>query len=152
MHRNTTGRKPNDAGQTTLALIEELSKVCSDQTIAATLNRLGYRTGSGQTWRVHSIQTTRSYHSLTNHHNTGDWVTITQAAGQLHVSPTVIERLIREGTLPATQLVATTPWIIARNSLSLPGVQAAVAAVQQGRQLRRANPLEQELPLKNSIL
>lgn len=145
--RNTTGKRPNDTGKTPLELIGELSKVCSDQSIAAILNRLGYQTGGGKTWRVHSVQSARSYHRLTNHRNTDQWLTVEQAAQESEVSHTVIRRLIREDTLPATQVVATTPWIIARSSLSLPPVQAAIAAVRQGRQLDRNNPLQRELPL-----
>ena len=59
-------------------------------------------------------------------------VGIAQAAEQLNVSHTVIRRLIREGTLPATQVVETTPWIIARESLDLAAVQTAIAAVHTG--------------------
>lgn len=105
----------DDLGKSALELIEELSKVCSDQTIGATLNRLGHQTGSGKTWRLHSVQNARYYHRLTNHRNTAEWLTIELAAKELQVSHTVIRRLIREGTLPATQVVPTTPWIIARS-------------------------------------
>jgi hypothetical protein len=145
--RNPCGKKPGDTSTTALGLIQELSKVCGDQAIAAVLNRLGYRTGAGKTWRVHSVQTVRSYHRLTNHRGTGQWLTIEQAALHLKVSHTVIRRLIHEGTLPATQLVATTPWIIDNCSLSLPAVEAEVAAVREGRQLPPNNPLQAELPL-----
>ena len=46
-------------------------------------------------------------------------MTVEQAATELGVSHTVIRRLIREGTLPASQVVESTPWIIARESLTL---------------------------------
>lgn len=146
--RNTTGQKPGDTPKTALELIEELSKVCNDQAIAATLNRLGYRTGGAKTWRLHSIQSTRSYHHLKNHGNTGGWLTVDLAATKSSVSQTVIRRLISEGTLPATQVVPTAPWIIERDALLLPAVQAAISAVQQGRQLQKIDPQQAEFPLK----
>ncbi len=146
--RNTKGTKVASLDKTPLELIEELSKVCSDQTIAANLNRLGYRTGGGKTWRVHSVHSARSYHRLTNHRNTDKWLTIDQACEELKVSETVIRRLIREGTLPASQVVATTPWIIARASLAISDVKAAIAAVHQGRRLHRDDPQQGNLPLK----
>lgn len=146
--RNTTGKKTGDTGKTALELIEQLSKVCNDQAIAATLNRLGYRTGGAKTWRIHSVQTARSYHRLKNHGNTDEWLTVDQAATKSSVSQTVIRRLIREDTLPATQIVPTTPWIIERDALSLPAVQAAVTAVQNGRQLPKIDPQQAEFPLK----
>jgi hypothetical protein len=40
-----------------IELIRELSKVCIDQAIAATLNRLGYRTGTGKTWPSRKLLT-----------------------------------------------------------------------------------------------
>jgi hypothetical protein len=145
--RALTGKKTRDCEAPVLNLIEELSKVCSDQAIAAILNRLGYQTGGGLTWRIHSVYSARYYHRLKNHRNTGEWLTIDQASKETLVSHTVIRRLIREETLPATQVFSTTPWIIARESLSLPAVKEAIAAVKQGRQLLKKDPQQPEFPL-----
>jgi DNA invertase Pin-like site-specific DNA recombinase len=142
--RNRTGKKPNDTSVTALQLIEELSKVCSDQAIAATLNRLGLTTGANKTWRVHSVHNARYIHQLHNYSKERAWVTVETAATELGVSHTVIKRLIREKTLPATQIVEETPWIIERKSLELNAVQAAVSAVREGRQLRKQNPNQAE--------
>lgn len=146
--RNAPGKRVNDTSKTALELIEELSKVCSDQTIAATLNRLGYKTGAGKTWRVHSVHSARYLHKLKNHRKENAWVTVEGAAQELGVSHTVIRRLIREGTLPATQVVQTAPWIIARDSLTLTAVTSDVQAVQTGRQLPTRNSQQAELPFK----
>jgi DNA invertase Pin-like site-specific DNA recombinase len=146
--RNTSGRKAGDTEKTALELIEELSKVCSDPSIAAILNRLGYRTGGGKTWRFHSVQTSRSYHRLKNHGNTGGWLTVDHAAMESGVSQTVIRRLISAGVLPAAQVVPTAPWIIERASLSLKAVQEAIAAVRKGRQLPQIDPRQAEFPLE----
>ena len=50
--RTKTGQHRRVADADVIALVSELSKVCTDQTTAATLNRLGYRTGTGKTWRA----------------------------------------------------------------------------------------------------
>jgi len=144
--RMRPGKKYRDTSKTALELIEELSKVCSDQAIAATLNRLGFKTGAGKTWRLHSVYSARHFHRLTNYRKQNAWVTVEQAAQQLNVSHTVIRRLIREDTLPATQVVETTPWIIARESLNLPAVQTAITAVHSGRQLPKPNPQQAKFP------
>ena len=146
--RTKTGQHRRVADADVIALVSELSKVCTDQTTAATLNRLGYRTGTGKTWRAHSVANLRHYHRLPNYEKGVDWLTIEQAATALKVSHTVIRRLIAERTLPATQVVPRAPRIIASESLSLPGVQAAVEAVHQGRQLRKPTPGQQEFPWK----
>jgi hypothetical protein len=94
------------------------------------------------------VHSARSYHRLANHRNSHDWLTVEDAATASGVSHTVIRRLIREKILPAQQVVETTPWIIARQDLSLPAVQEQIAAVKQGRQLKRRDANQQELPLK----
>lgn len=146
--RNKPGKKYSETSVTALELIEELSKVTSDQAIAATLNRLGYKTGGGKTWRLHSVHNARYNHRLTNHRKEAAWVTVEQASQELGVSHTVIRRLITEQVLPATQVVPTTPWIIARRSLKIPAVQSAIAKVKRGRQLPTTDPKQPELPLK----
>jgi len=129
-------------------IIRELSKVCKDQTIAATLNRLGYRTGTGKTWRAHSVANVRYCHRLPNWVKGTEWLTVEQAAVELAVSKTVVRRLIADQALPASQAAATAPWIIARVDLSLPAVQAAAEAVHRGRELRKQNPKQPEFPWK----
>ena len=146
VRRNRTGQKRVRTEKTAKELIRELSKVCSDQTIAATLNRLGMKTGAGKSWRVHSVYNARYYYRLPNYRNDDSWLTVEQTARELNVSHTVIRRLIREETLPASQVVESTPWIIRREDLTLPAVQAAVDAVHSGRQLRKTNPNQTTLP------
>ena len=146
--RNTRGKRPNSTSKTALELIEELSKVCGDQAIAATLNRLGYKTGGGKTWRLHSVYNARYHNKLTNYRKENLWVTIEQASAHLGVSHTVVRRLIREGTLPAEQVIESTPWIIARESLELGEVQSAVKAVKSGRQLKSTDSNQAVLPFK----
>lgn len=51
--RTTAGNQGRAPAPAIMAVIRELAKVCRDFTIAATLHRLGYRTGTGKTWRAH---------------------------------------------------------------------------------------------------
>ncbi len=146
--RTRPGKKHCETSVTALELIEELSKVCSDQAIAATLNRLGFKTGGKKTWRLHSVHNARYIHRLTNYRKENAWVAVEQASKELGVSHTVIRRLIREGTLPASQVVESTPWIIDRKSLTLAAVQTAVEAVRSGRQLPKRDPKQPEFPFK----
>src|SRR4030095_721940 len=81
-------------------VIRELSKVCRDQSIAATLNRLGYRTGTGKPWRTHSVACVRYQYRLPNFPKAHDWLTLEQAAAQVGVSATVLRRLIAHRPLP----------------------------------------------------
>src|SRR4029453_19616633 len=51
--RNTVGKHGRATERDVIEVIRELSKVCRDLTIAATLKRLGYGTGPGKTGRAH---------------------------------------------------------------------------------------------------
>lgn len=134
--RNTAGKHGRATSTDIIAVIRELSKVCRDLTIAATLNRLGYRTGTGKTWRAHRVASVRSQYRLPNFPKGTDWLTLSQAARQVGVSETVIKRLIGQGILPASQVVPSAPWIIQRTDLDRATVHAEVQAVRTGRSHR----------------
>jgi transposase len=102
----------------------------------------------GKTWRVHSVHNARYIHRLMNYRQQNEWLTVEGTSTELGVSITVNRRRIREKTLPATQMVANAPWIISRESLSLPAVQAEVTAVRSGRRLRHHDTNQHELPFK----
>ena len=150
VRRNAPGRRRQTTEQQAIDLIRELSKVCSDQTIAATLNRLGCRTGAGETWRVHSVHNARYYYRLPNYRTSNQWLTVQEASQETKVSATVIKRLIKTKVLPAEQVVPSTPWIIARQDLSLAAVQAEIEAVRQGRQLSHIDANQHELSFEST--
>jgi hypothetical protein len=146
--RNRTGQHRRVADAKAVELITELSKICEDKTIAVVLNRLGYRTGQGHTWRVHHVANVRYARRLPNYRHDGTWVPLETAARELRVSNTVIKHLIADGVLPATQVVSYAPWVIERVDLQRPAVQARIHAVHAGRKLPRPMRGQDELPLK----
>jgi len=150
--RNGTGRHRRVADDKAVELITELSKICDDKTIAVVLNRLGYRTGQGQTWRVHHVWNVRHGRQLPNYRHTGEWLTLEATALELGVSNTVIKRLIAEGVLPATHVVDYAPWVIKRTDLQQPAVQARIQAVHHGHKLRRPVAGQDQLPLNSDSL
>jgi excisionase family DNA binding protein len=148
--RNTAGKHGRATHPDVIAVIRELSKVCQDLSLAATLNRLGYRTGTGKSWRAHSVACVRYQYRLPNYPKGKDWLTRTQAAAQLGVSRTVVTRLLAQGTLPASQVVPQAPWIIPRSALDLPAVQAEVQTVRAGRRRSRLFPGPSEFPVDSA--
>lgn len=148
LKRNTSGKHGRCTDDKLVELITELSKISTDQTIAATLNRLGYRTGGGKSWRIHSVAHIRHYYRLPNFEKGKDWLSAEQAAQALGVSGTVVKRLIRTGLLPARQVVPLAPRIIERKDLEKPAVQQAARAVHAGRRLPTNSDGQQELPMK----
>jgi len=152
VRRNGPGQTRHVTDEKAIELLAELSKICDDATIAQVLNRLGYRTGQGSTWRVHHVQSMRHWRGLPNHRRSGEWLSLEATARELRVSNTVIKRLIRERILPAHQVVACAPWIIERSSLELAAVRARIDAVHRGRTFPRTAPEQPELPMKMGVL
>ena len=146
--RNGTGQHRRVADDKAIELMEELSKICDAQMGAQVLNRLGYRTGQGQTGRVHHIYNVRYGRQLPNYQKSGAWLTLQETARELRVSATVIKRLLKEGVLPARQVLEGAPWVIDRRDLQLPMVQAHSQAVHAGRKPPQTVAGQDELPLK----
>jgi hypothetical protein len=78
----------------------------------------------------------------------GTWVSLEAAARELGVSNTVVQHLIADDVLAATQVVRYAPWVIVRADLQRPQVQARVQAVHAGRKLPRPLRGHDELPWK----
>lgn len=141
VRKNRPGQHRYATSQDIVALVRELVRVLPDGQIAAVLNRLGYRTGRGNTWTATRVVTLRCSHGVPVHDATTaareGWLTLEQAAAQLAVSPTVVRRLIQRGLLPASQVVPTAPWVIRAADLAGEAVQRYVAGVQAGRSAPR---------------
>jgi len=132
VERNKPGQHRHSADRSVIELVSELAKICQDKTIAAILNRLGYKTGQEKTWNASRVAGLRGYHKIAPFQKQDDWVTQEEAARELQVSDTVVKRLIRERVLPAKQVVKFAPWIIEKKNLLLPAVQQQVKAARRG--------------------
>ena len=119
-------RTPDEA----LAVMARMATRFSDADIAATLNRMGVRTGQGKTWtarRVGSIRKVHGMHAFRSAEKDGVWLTMREAAAKLGVTSHVIRRLIQDGALPAEQVVPGAPWQIEAQNLEADAVLAALA-------------------------
>ena len=74
--------------------------MCDDRAIAAVLNRLGYRTGCGNSWLAARVAQTRYHYKLPNYEKKTNWLTMQMAAAELGVSATVVQRLIKKKDPP----------------------------------------------------
>ena len=95
--------------------MERMATRFSDADIAATLNRMGVRTGQEKTWTAHrvaSIRRVRGIHAFRSAEKDGVWLTMREAAAKLEVTSHVVRRMIQDGILPAEQVVPGAPWQI----------------------------------------
>jgi excisionase family DNA binding protein len=97
-------------------VIRQLARRMSDKQIAAQMNRLGIKTAKGHTWTRLRVGNFRQIHNIPNHtpgehHDRGE-LTLEETAKHLGVSYATVQRLIRDGQLPARQICPRGPWII----------------------------------------
>jgi len=149
--RNRTGQHRRCTAREVVEVVRDLAPRVPDAQIARILNRLGYRTGAGNSWTQQRVISLRHAHDIPVFTAEPDGVaplTIEQAARRLGVSTTTVRRLVVTGRLPATHPVPYAPWAIAPDQLSAEPVQQAIAAVKAGRGIPRTAP-ETQLTLTN---
>jgi hypothetical protein len=147
--RTAAGNQGRATHPDVLAVIRALSQGCADRTLAATLHRLGYRTGTGKPWRAHRVACVRSPDRRPNSPQGNDGLPLTQAAAQWGGRKTVVTRLLAQGPLPASQVGPQAPWILQRSALALPAVHAEGQTVRSGRR-PRLRPGPSEVPMDSS--
>lgn len=111
-------------------VVRAMAGTWSDEHIAATLNRMGLRTGQGQTWtqrRVESYRRKAGIAAYAPAANPREWVTMRDAAMHAGVSSHMIRALIQRGLLPAKQVVPDAPWQIRVADLDTDAVRTAIA-------------------------
>ncbi|MCA7955779.1 recombinase family protein [Burkholderia seminalis] len=141
-----TGEHGCSTSDDALAVIRSMITRWSDQDIAASLNRMGIRTGQGKTWtahRVRSIRQVRDIRAYKSADKDGQWLTMSDAAKLLGVTHYMIRRLINDRILPAEQVMPDAPWQIRASDLHSDAVRAALA--RKYRPCR--NDVEGQIPM-----
>ena len=119
-------------------VVRALARQLPDQAIAAVLNRLGRRTGRGNTWTQARVCSHRNGHGVAVHRpgemaERGE-LTLEDAAARLGTSKTTVLRLIADGTIDAAQVCKGAPWAIPK---------ARIDALE-GTDFRRAGPVTRD--------
>jgi excisionase family DNA binding protein len=114
--KNRTGQHRWQSDAEVDVLIRALARQQADGAIAATLNRIGKRTGRGNSWTETRVRSFRSSHGIAVH-RPGEMVErgelrLNEAAERLGVSKMTVLRLIGSGTISASQVCKGAPWAI----------------------------------------
>ncbi|WP_204840123.1 recombinase family protein [Cereibacter azotoformans] len=133
--RNRTGRHRYASDADIQELIRALARQQEDSAIAATLNRLGKRTGRGNPWTEARVRSHRSHHRIAVYRS-GEMgergeVTLDEASRRLGVSKMTVLRLIREGTIAAEQVCKGAPWAIPEAQLAALSRQFCVRTARE---------------------
>jgi DNA invertase Pin-like site-specific DNA recombinase len=150
MPRARSGQHGRCTKAEAIDIVRQMAAAYSDEDIALTLNRLGLKTGAGNTWNETRIRSVRSHFKLPSYDpaRRESRLNLQQAARQLGVSPTIIRRLIERKILPATQIVPGAPWeIITQDVTSSRVIQAAMELKNRDNCEQRRYVDERTLPL-----
>jgi hypothetical protein len=136
--KNLAGHHSRCTSMEAIEIIKRMAGRFPDEQIASTLNRLGLKTGSGNTWIEVRIRTARSYHQLPPYDPKlrQNILTLEEASEKLGVSHKIVRRLIDSKVIPATQVVQWAPWEIPAESIRSKEVLAKIAAVKRGSRIR----------------
>jgi excisionase family DNA binding protein len=100
----------------TVDLIRQLARRMMDKQLAAQLNRLGIKTAKGHTWTRIRVGNFRTIHEIPNYspgeREARGELTLEEAATQLGVSYSTVQRMIQRRQLPAQQLCPGGPWAV----------------------------------------
>jgi excisionase family DNA binding protein len=141
-----TGEHGRRTSEEALAVMRSMASRWSDDHIAASLNRMGMRTGQGKTWTAHRVGSLRRVHGIHAYRSAdknSEWLTMSEAATELGVTNHVIRRLIHDRVLAAEQVVAGAPYQIKASDLR---DERIVAAIKQKAAPCRADA-QSELPM-----
>ena len=138
--KNQTGHHSRCTSIEAIEIIRQMAGRFPDEQIAATLNRLGLKTGSGNNWVELRIRTARSYYDFPSYDPQlrQSMLTLEGASEKLGVSHKIVRRLIDSKMIPATQVVPWAPWEIPVESIESEQVLREVAALKRGSRLKES--------------
>jgi hypothetical protein len=118
------------------SLVETLRKVQADGAIASVLNRHGIHTTHGETWTAERVRRYRQRTGINAYDATlktsSGWLTQSEAATRLEISPMSVHRLVASRILPAEQPQRGLPMVILAADLDLAEVRHAVLSLKAG--------------------
>ncbi|MFN2184004.1 MAG: recombinase family protein [Anaerolineae bacterium] len=149
VNRPRTGQHGNATSKQADDIVRCMAGQWPDAQIAGTLNRLGLRTGVGNTWTAARVLSVRKRLRLVDFDpaKAKPMLTLNQAADKLNVGPWVIRRLVKLGVLEATHPFLGAPWRIDPELLEQKRVKQVVAAVV-ARRIRPGSEAAHQLNLE----
>ena len=145
--KNASGRHSKCTAEEAVEVVRQMAGKYSDDRIAATLNRLGLKTGAGNGWselRVRTLRHRLGVAAFDPGAVKSTTVTLEQAAEKLAVSVTVVRRLVADEKVPAAQIIQGAPWEIPMAALDLEEVRQEVLRVKNRIRAPRTLDVEEQ--------
>lgn len=148
--KNGLGKHRRCTSLEAVEVVRQMAGKFNDEQIAATLNRLGLRTGAGNHWNDQRVASLRHYHKFPAYDASAvsrDMLTLEETAETLGVSATSVRRMIRQKVLPASQVIACAPWQIDASALKSTAVLQAVEKIKSRTSVPRTRNQSEQQPL-----
>ena len=116
--------------------VRTLAEHYGDRKLAVTLNRMRCKTADDQSWtavRVRELRERLGIAAFDPSVSREETITADKAASRLGICVGSVHRLIREGILPATQLMPWAPWRIPVAALGSEPVRTGIRAIIERR-------------------
>lgn len=137
LRRRKIGRNGLHTAVETVEVARQLARVLSDDFIAAALNTAGLRTGHGNRWTRERVVSLRRKHGIARHtaerQQAEGWMTLTQSAKHVGVSPTTLRIAAERGQVAALHPLPRGPWIFSSEDLGGETVRTLVERVSRRR-------------------
>jgi len=118
--------------------VKVLARICSDDWIAAALNRSNLRTGRGNYWTKERVVSLRTYYEIpcydAQRSEQEGWMNLTTAAKHIGISDRTLRLAIDRGEIEAEHPVSRGPWVLNRRALQ---TEAAARLVERVRGQRK---------------
>jgi DNA invertase Pin-like site-specific DNA recombinase len=141
--RPVSGRTTRCTDADAIALVRRMSGRWHDDAIAAQLNLLGWRTGTGNHWTRLRIRELRSRLQLPAcDPDQPAWLTAKAAAEHLGISSAYAGLLLRRGIIPGTQVVPGSMWWVDPAVLDSASLRDTLRALRERRLVQRQHDHE----------
>lgn len=153
--KNKTGCHRNCNSMEAIEVIRQMAIHSSDTMIAATLNRLGLKTGVGNSWNKSRVRWVKNHQNILSSQDNKEKkeaiLTLEEAAKKLGVSNSTVRRLIKSKVITARQVVLCAPWQIEQAELEKETVKNIVRIVQSGKNIPRSLMSQNTTPMLFSM-
>ena len=130
--RRRNGGYPSDRKPDPVEVMRKLGGRFADRELAVTMNRMRCRSEDGGTWttvRVRELRERLGIAAFDPKTSGPESISAQETAHRLGIYITSVHQLIREGTLPAQQLMPSAPWQIPVEALESEAVRIGVRKI-----------------------
>jgi DNA invertase Pin-like site-specific DNA recombinase len=155
--KNKNGHHSRRSSPDAVEIIKQMAIHYSDKMIATTLNRLGLKTGTGNSWNKSRVRSTRCYHglllssALPIEKGKEKTLNLEETARQLKIHESTVRRLIQRKDIKATQIVSCAPWQIKKSELEKASVQKIVQMLHARKKLPPLSTIDDKNPVLFSL-